>query len=370
MKLAVVANSAWYVYNFRRNLMTALRAKGHEVIVMAAPDEYSGRLQSEGWKFQPIPFTGAGTDPVKELRTVGVLRRALVKDRVDAVLSYTPKGNVYAALAAAGQRIALLPNISGLGRAFVNDGWIARIARLLYRFNLHRARVVFFQNPDDQAQFMEAGIVDLAKCRLVPGSGVDLARFTVAPSPGRTGALRFLMVARLIWEKGVHEFVQAAQIVRREYPDCRFALLGPVDTSRNGVPLETLEQWHQDGVLEYLGATDDVRPHLAASDCVVLPSFYREGVPRSLLEGAAMGRPLITTDAPGCRECVIPSMNGDLVPVRDAEALAKAMRRIAGLPDFERLAMGVASRKRIEQDFSEKRVIDAYLEVLEEMAAT
>lgn len=369
MKLAIVANSAWYVYNFRRNLMTALRAAGHEVVVMAAPDDYGARLQAEGWTFQSIPFTGAGTHPVEELRTVASLRRAFSDTGIDTVLSYTPKGNVYAALAAVGRRIALLPNISGLGRAFVSDGWLARIARLLYRFNLRRARVVFFQNPDDRAQFVSAGIVDPAKCRLVPGSGVDLARFTATPSTGRAPALRFLMVARLIWEKGVQEFAKAAQAVRRDFPDCRFALLGPVDASRNGVPLEALQQWHREGVLEYLGATDDVRPHLEASDCVVLPSFYREGIPRSLLEGAAMARPLITTDAPGCRECVAPSVNGFLVPLRDAEALAEAMRRIVALPDDERLAMGAASRARIERDFSEQRVIAAYLEVLKDMPA-
>ena len=370
MKIAIVANSGWYVYNFRRNLMRTLRAAGHEIFVLAGEDAYVDRLRAEGWDVMAMPFTGAGTNPLEEVKTVAALRSAAKRVRFDAMLSYTPKGNIYTAIATFGLPARLVPNVSGLGRAFVDNGALARLARLLYRFGMRRANCVFFQNSDDQSHFETVGIVRPAQSRLLPGSGVDLDHFKQIALPSTAGsAPRFLMVARLLREKGVREFVDASLLVRAVYPDCKFALLGPPDaTSGRGVPREHIDEWVERGLIDYLGVTDDVRQHVAASDCIVLPSYYREGVPRSLLEGAAMGRPLVTTDAPGCRDCVDVNVNGYLVPVRDTHALGQALIRIAGMSDAQRQAMGAASRSKVEREFSEQRVMSAYMDVIGQMA--
>ncbi|MEP7284004.1 MAG: glycosyltransferase family 4 protein, partial [Rubrivivax sp.] len=333
MKLALVTNTAWYAYNFRRNLLHALREAGHEVVVLAGADDYSDRLRTLGWPVHDIGFTGSGTQPLREAATVVALRRALREHGVQAVLSYTPKGNLYTALAGVGLQVAQIVNVSGLGRAFVQRNWITPAVERLYRWCLARAHQVFFQNEDDQREFERLGIVERGRSLRLPGSGVDLQHFVPAALPAgaaRSPEIRVLMVARLLWEKGLAEYIEAARTLRAERLPLRFALIGAIDEPARGPTRSQIDEWHAEGVIEYLGFADDIRPHLSAADAIVLPS-YREGVPRSLLEGAAMALPVIATDVPGCRDCVLDGLNGWLVRPRDSADLADKLRAFVAL---------------------------------------
>ena len=362
LRIAVAANTSWYLYNFRRNLMRALSDDGHHVVAVGGDGAFGQRLTEQGFAHREVTFSGAGTRPWRELATVLELRRVLRDERIDLVLSYTPKGNVYAALAGRGLPTAQVMNVSGLGRAFTSPGVASRIVHLLYRQTVARAAWVFFQNEDDRRLFIDRGYVQAGRTSRLPGSGVDLDAFSPAPLPSRqAGRGVFLMVARLLWDKGVREYVEAARALRVRWPQARFQVLGPLDASaRSGVPRATLEAWVADGLVEYLGETDNIRPFLQAADCVVLPSYYREGVPRSLLEAAATMRPVITTDAVGCRDTVDPGISGLLCRPRDAKDLAEKMAQVLMMTPEQRAAMGGAGRQKMEQEFDERSVIDAY----------
>jgi glycosyltransferase involved in cell wall biosynthesis len=260
-----------------------------------------------------------------------------------------------------------LPNVSGLGTAFIRGGPLQMIVTRLYRAGFRRASVVFFQNVEDRQLFVGRRIVRPDQARVLPGSGVDLERFR--PAPLAAGAPVFLFIGRLLRDKGVIEFVEAARSLRSEFPDARFQLLGAVDQgNRTAIRQSEIDAWIAEGVVEHLGTTDDVRPFIAAATAVVLPS-YREGLPRSLLEAAAMARPLVASDVPGCRDVVVDGLNGYLCAVRDADSLAAAMRRLAQLPPAQRLAMGEAGRQRVQERFSEALVVRAYLDVLAKLDA-
>lgn len=367
MIISVVANTSWYLYNFRRNLLHVLQSDGHDVIVIAPEDEYSRRLTSEGIIHRHIPLIGAGTNPILELRSLLALRQILRKTRVDVVLSYTPKGNIYSGLALMGRPTKFVANISGLGSAFVNRSWLNVLARMLYRYAFRRADWVFFQNEDDQKLFTDAGLVNIAKTERIPGSGVDLSYFSpVATTQEKDAdAPTFLLIARLLWDKGVGEFIEAARLIRARFPSARFQMLGFLDVANpSAIPRQTVNAWAEEGIVEYLGTSDDVRPHLCAADCFVLPSFYREGVPRSLLEAAAMAKPVITTDTPGCRDTVDDGVTGFICRPRDAQDLADKMLMFLNISLAERQAMGARGREKMKREFDERIVIDRYLAVI------
>lgn len=368
MRIAVISNTAWYLFNFRLNLMLALQSAGHEVIAVAPLDGYASRLSAAGLKYVPVPISGDGINPLIELLTIIRLFHVFRYQRIDLVLSYTPKGNIYSALAGILSGCNFVPNVSGLGRTFIKQSFITHVVRLLYRFTFHRARHVFFQNYDDQAFFISEGFVAREKAERLPGSGVDLVHFSEAAITVEVDNVTnfpvFLMVARVMWDKGIGEYVEAARKVCLHYPKARFQLLGFADIDNPAaVPRTTLKQWTAEGVIEYLGTTDDVRLHMRNADCIVLPS-YREGVPRTLLEAAAMSRPVITTDTTGCRDAVIDGETGFLCKVRDANDLAETMLRFIALSQNERKTMGVQGRYFVEQEFDERIVIDRYLELV------
>lgn len=362
-RIAVVANTAWYLANFRLNLMLALRAAGHEVVAVAPDGGDAARLQAQGLLFEPVPISGAGTNPLHEIGSVFALARVFRRHRVDLVLSYTPKGNLYSALACIPAGRCFVPNVSGLGRTFIRQSLVTRVVKLLYRGTFGRARHVFFQNQDDLDTFVRAGLVPARLTERLPGSGVDLQRFQPsAPPPRDAGAPVFLLVARMLWDKGIGEYVKAARQVRAQHPGARFQLLGFTDVANpSAITRQQIDQWVSEGVVEYLGATEDVRPCLAEADCVVLPSNYREGVPRTLLEAAATARPVITTDAPGCRDTVRHGITGWLCQPADASDLARCMLDFIATPAAERAQMGARARAFMEECFDERRVIDRYL---------
>ena len=329
--ILLVAGFADSVLLFRGDLIRTFQARGMTVHVAApglgAGTTASDRLMEHNIVPHDIPLRRTGLNPFADLHTL-VRLFSLMKDlKPDLVLSYTIKPVIYGSLAAAAARIQRrFALITGLGYAFQSgkpSSLLQSVAQRLYRAALSGIDKVFFQNPDDEILFKERGIVSArTPTCVVNGSGVDVARFPVSPLP--PGPPVFLMIGRLLTDKGVREYAAAAKEVKRAHPEARFTLVGWIDSNPSAITEAELHQWIDEGTIEFLGRLDDVRPAIAAASVFVLPS-YREGTPRTVLEAMAMGRPIITTDAPGCRETVRHGDNGFLVPVKDAAAFAEAM---------------------------------------------
>ena len=361
--IVVSANSRWNIANFRSGLIKALAGEGASVVIAAPPeaDDVMAGLPSD--RFMPLRMSRSGLNPFADAQLLAGYVRLFRGVRPSAYLSFTIKPNIYGALAARLMGVPAIPNVSGLGTAFLSGGWLGRLVDVLYRLAFARCEVVFFQNPDDRRIFVDRGIVTAARARLLPGSGIDLKQFAPAP-PLSGGPPIFLFIGRLLTDKGVREFVEAAQLTKARYPEARFRLLGGLDPeNRTAIGRQELDRWIAEGTVEYLGPTNDVRPHIGDAGAVVLPS-YREGLPRSLLEGGAMARPLIATDVPGCREIVQDGATGLLCQVRSASSLAGAMARFAEMDVDQRQALGDAARAKVDAEYDERAVIDAYLEVV------
>jgi len=370
-KLLITTNTTWNLVNFRSGLIAALVSRGFDVVAVAPDDAYRDRLRELGCRYVPLNMDNQGTHPVKDALLLWRYFVVLRRERPAVILSYTVKPNIYASLAARLVGVTLINNVSGLGTAFLRGGWLGGVVCSLYRVALRRSHRVFFQNDEDRQVFIEKRLVAPARTGLLPGSGIDLVHFSPSAVEGSSlcngAGLVFLMVARLLWDKGVLEFVEAARRVKALFPESRFQLLGFLDVkNQTAVGRSDVEAWVKEGVVEYLGTSDDVRPFLAAADCVVLPS-YREGTPRSLLEAAAMGRPLLATDVPGCREVVIDGVNGLLCRLRDSVDLAEKMMQMITMPMSALLQMGQESRRLAETRFDEQIVINKYLEAIDEV---
>ena len=347
---------------FRGPLLRALVAKGLDVHV-AAPDladvpDIRTELEALGITLHGISLKRTGTNPVADLATVAELWRLMRRIRADYVLGYTIKPVIYGSMAA---WLANVPNrfalVTGLGYAFTGEAsgkrcLLRRLIQRLYRFGLSKSRKVFFQNPDDEALFRQLGLLpaDIPSC-VVNGSGVDVADYALAPLPEKPS---FLLIARLLGDKGVREYAQAARKVKAQYPDAVFRLVGWIDDNPDAISQQELDGWVNTGTVEFLGKLADVRPAIADCNVYVLPS-YREGTPRTVLEAMAMGRPVITTDAPGCRETVTDGDNGFLVPVKAVDELAAAMVRFIENPELV-AGMGERSRLVAEQKYDVHRV--------------
>jgi glycosyltransferase involved in cell wall biosynthesis len=369
-KILISANEAWNLVNFRRPIIEALLARGYEVVAAGRPASGPEReLAKMGCRFYPLPIDSKGLSPRRDLATFLAYCRLFQRERPSVYLGMTVKPNVYGSLAARLCGVPVINNISGLGTAFIRTSWLTRLVESLYRLALARSHTIFFQNHSDRDLFVARRLVQRAQARLLPGSGVDLQYYSpsaeVDPEPDQ--GVSFLLIARLLRDKGVVEYVDAARLLKRSHPELQFRLLGFLGVeNRTAIGREELEQWVCEGTVDYLGSSDDVRPHIAAADCVVLPS-YREGTSRVLLEAAAMGKPLIATDVPGCRETLDPDVSGFLCDVRDAASLAEAMGKVARLTAQERLAMGAAGRAKMVQEFDQKIVVERYLQAIAEI---
>ncbi len=358
--IIISSNSAWNLANFRKPLIEALVAAGYEVIAAAPADGQEGALIAMGASFRPLAMSGAGTSPAEDFRLLLNYLKMIRAERPAFFLGFTAKPNIYGSLAARLAGVQVMATISGLGSAFLKGGRLGRLLMGLYRVALGGARAVMFQNPADRTLFIDRRIVRPGQARLVAGSGVDLARFAPAALLD-DGQFRFLLIARLLLDKGIGEFVEAARQVRERHPNARFQLLGAGGGDNpSAVPQANLERWAGESIVELLGASDDVRPFIAAADCVVLPS-YREGLSRSLLEGAAMARPLIASDVPGCRDVVDDGVTGLLCEVHSSTSLAAAMERMVTMAPGDRAAMGAAGRRKVEAEYDQRLVADAYL---------
>ena len=364
-RLVVCSNTSWYLFNFRLTLIDALKKAGHEVCSAAPRDAYSTRLSRHVTAHYDLNFSSSNLNPLTELRTLLKFRHMLVALKADVLLSFTPKPNIYGGIAAATTRTRVINNVAGLGSGFVGRGtYLPALLRGLYRVALSRSDFLFFQNPEDHRLFLEGGIAREENSLVIPGSGVDLTRFAHHPMPQPdAGPCHFLFVARMLRAKGVLEFLEAARRIESEFPGrARFTLCGSFDIDNSdAVPKSVIEKFSDCPSIVFAGHVDDILPYLRDSHCVVLPSYYREGVPRSLLEALAIGRPIITTDMPGCRE-TLNGHNGLVVPPRDVHSLYEAMTELMNLTPVELHTMGTASRRHAEERFDENIVINAYLQ--------
>jgi|tagenome__1003787_1003787.scaffolds.fasta_scaffold20730952_2 glycosyltransferase involved in cell wall biosynthesis len=367
--IAVAANSPWNLLIFRRGLLLRLREEGFDSVLILPDDPHADpSLDELGFDRAYVEISRSGLNPIADTRLLLSYSRILRRVSPAAFLGFTIKPNIYGCLAARWTDIPAIANISGLGTVFMKHTPLTWFVIHLYRFALKKAAIVFFQNPDDRDLFLTNRIVRTEQARLLPGSGIDLKHFEPRELP--QGPVKLLMIARLLGDKGVREYAQAAQIVRRAHPHVRFQLLGPVDEgNRTAIRKHELDEWIAQGLVEYLGAAEDVRPYIEASTAIVLPS-YREGLPRSLLEGAAMARPLIATDVPGCRELVVEGVTGFLCEARSADSLAAAMIKLIDLDDAARARLGMAARELAEREYNEERVIGAYLDALKSLCST
>lgn len=371
MKVLVLSSLAYSLINFRGALLGDMVAAGHEVVA-CAPDhdeEIAAKLAEMGIALRTVRMARAGTNPFSDLATLKDLVALIREVKPDVVLAYTQKPIIYGGIAARiaariGTTTRFFAMCSGLGHVYSeqNPGLKGRLLRgvvsFLYRRGVARAKAVFVFNRDDHAEFHRHRI--LAPGQLVvqvPGSGIDTTRFTATPLPD--GPPTFLMIARLLRDKGLPEYVEAARRVKVVCPEARFQLLGPFDANPSSVSEAELKAWQDEGLIEYLGETRDVRPFLAQAGAFVLPTYYREGLPRTILEAMASGRAIVTTDTPGCRETIFTDENGILVPPRDAGALADALTRLA-TEDGLMARYGAAARRIAEQKF-DVRIVNALL---------
>lgn len=364
MKILLCANTAWSLFNFRNGLIRHLLAAGYQITILAPHDAFSEKLAALGCTVLDLPMSAKGVNPVEDIRLTRFLHASYRTLRPDFIIHYTIKPNIYGSIAA---HLAGIPSIAittGLGYTFVNDNLVARIARRLYQFAFCFPKEVWFLNEDDRQIFLNYGLVSGEKAVLVQGEGVDLQHFAPQPQAPVDGKFRFLLIARMLWDKGVGEYVDAARMVRACYPDATFQLLGACGVPNPSViGREQIAQWEREGLVEYLGTTDDVRPRIAQADCVVLPS-YREGIPRTMIESAAMAKPLIASDAPGCRDVVQDGITGYMCAVKDAKSLAECCIRMLEISTQEREQMGRAGRAMMAEVFNEEKVIAHYMATL------
>ncbi len=366
-KLIVIGVLPISLINFRGNLISDIVKKQHIVTGMAdsADVKVVQNLQENGVNLSTYSVQRSSINPFLDLQTWKSLRRTFKEIQPDVVLAYTIKPVIWGGLAS-----RVLPNtrfyalITGLGFALqgktLKRKLLGKLVTLLYRTALKRAKCVIFQNPDNLKDFIQRGIVPSEKCALVNGSGVDISHYASTSLPQKP--ITFLTIGRLLGEKGFREYAQAAQIVKARYPKAIFQLLGPEDPSPDGISLNEVKNWHNQGWIEYLGSTDDVRPYLQGCHIYVLPS-YHEGMPRTVLEAMSTGRPILTTDVPGCRETVIPGENGYLVPKANAQALAERMVWfIENRNQWER--MGKRSRELAEEKYDVHKVNAQLMEIM------
>ncbi|WP_066354358.1 glycosyltransferase family 4 protein [Aliarcobacter skirrowii] len=366
-KIIIVSNTSWSLFNFRFELAKSLKQKGYEVVLVAPYDEYSDRL-SEEFEYHDIYMNNKGTNPKEDIKTTMEFYKLYKKLKPDVVLHYTIKPNIYGTIACSMLGIKTINNIAGLGTLFIKQNFVTKIAKWLYKYSQSKADKIFFQNRDDFEMFTGEGLVEKSKSDVLPGSGVDTCRFVPVEYKDNSNKFKFLLVARMLWDKGIGEYVEASKIITNKYKNVEFQMLGFLDVENNSaVSKEQMQEWVDAGYVNYLGVSDNVKEEIAKADCIVLPSFYREGTPRILLESASMAKPIITTDNVGCRDVVDDGVNGYLCEVRNAVDLAEKMEMMLKLSEEERKVMGEAGRVKMVNEFDERIVIGKYLETLEQI---
>jgi len=361
--IVISSNYAWTVYNFRMPLIRRLKSEGYRVAVLTQFDGYEKKIAAEVDDIKPLFISRKGVNPLVDVLTILNFVEYFLRFKPDVLLSFTIKPVIYGSIASRLTNVKSIVTITGLGTTFISNTWITKVVRALYRFALSSVSSIFFQNDDDKYIFVNQQLIDSQVCRLTPGSGLDLDKFSYT-EPRDTTDMVFLLIARMLWDKGIAEFVDAAGVIKERYPNTRFQLLGPLGVeNRTSIPRSKMAEWQKDGIIEYLGETNNVASYIETACCVVLPS-YREGTSRVLLEAAAVGRPIIATDVPGCREVVTDGITGFLCEARNSFSLSKKMELMLKLSFEKRCMMGVRGREKVENEFNQDIVCDQYIEAI------
>ncbi|RYF99398.1 MAG: glycosyltransferase family 1 protein [Chitinophagaceae bacterium] len=363
-RIAFVSNSAWSVYNFRLDVIQSLIAAGHQVLVFAPADDFSGALRESGCEFVPINFNNKTINPFTDLGFYRQLRKLYNKYRPDFIFHYVAKPNIYGSLAAASCGIPSVAVVTGLGYPFASRNWLFHVMKTLYRIALRNSREVWFLNNDDAKVFTTEKITGIEKMKVLPGEGVNTEHFSPMPVV-KNSIYTFIMSTRLLKSKGIMIYADAARILRKKNYDVRFELIGfTEDQHPDSIQKSDLEKWQREGLITYLGFARDVRPFLARAHCFVFPSFYNEGIPRCLMEAAAMELPVITSATKGCRDVVVNHETGYICKTKDAFDLADKMEKMLLLDDQDQRRMGRAGRSYVASKFSVDKIVEEYFTTL------
>jgi len=365
--VAFVANTSWYLWNFRSALITEFIDQGCRVLAIAPRDAYSQKLAHMGCQLRQLTIVSRSIQPMENTMLFIDFFRTYRRVRPDVLLQFTVKPNIYGSVAARMLNIPVICTVTGLGTLFVTRSWLTCLGSVLYRIALRSAAKVFFQNKEDLKMFLKKGLVSSSRTEQVPGSGVDLLYFKPRDDQTTLKTKRefvFLLFSRMIGQKGINEYVTAARALRVRGLNVACWLLGETDADNpSAISREQLAIWDKERSIRYLGSTDDVRDYVAKADCIVLPS-YREGMPRSMLEAASMAKPIITTDTTGCRDTVEHGVTGFLCTPQDAEDLSQKMVEMVMLPAATRKRMGEAGREKMKREFDQKLVVQRYVDAV------
>ena len=356
MRILIFANNVGGLVSFRRELLEALRKNNEEVFCCVPAGDAIEAVKALGCRFVPIEMDRHGTNPFQELKLLSSYRKILKAIKPDIVFTYTIKCNAYGGMACSMMKIPYVANITGLGTAIENGGIMQKVSLFLYKAGLRKAQKVFFQNTENRDFMLAHGAVRGAY-DMLPGSGVNLDKYTVCPYPaGET--VDFIFVARIMKEKGIDQYLEAAKYITEKYPQTRFHICGTCEPEYAG----NLEELHEKGVVIYHGAVSDMEKIYAMASCTVHPTYYPEGMSNVLLESCACGRPIITTDRSGCREIVDNGVNGFIVRQRDSQDLIEKIEKFLALSWDDRRIMGLAGRAKVEKEFSRAIVVERYME--------
>lgn len=364
-KIAFVGNSSQTMCNFRLGVMAELARNGYEIVVIAPKDSNITAFKQNQIRLIPIEMDCKGMNPFVDIELSTTLLSIYKKERFDFIFHYTIKPIIYGGWAARQVHISQISVVTGLGYTFIRKGWINRVAKILYRLSLRSAKEVWFLNQEDKTLFVEQSLVAQYKTRLINGEGVNVEKYK-SVQKSLSHPFTFLFVGRVLWDKGIGEYVEAAKVVKQQHPKVLFKILGQLGANNPAcVNIEQMNEWEQTGVVKYLGETSNVIPYIEQANCVVLPS-YREGISRVLLEAASMEKPIIASNVPGCREIVINGENGFLCKPQNTSSLIACMMHMLSLSEEERRLFGQKGRELVNQLYDEKIIIQLYKEKLNE----
>ena len=356
MKVLILTNNFSGLHSFRKEVVKALIDDGNLVTIAAPYDAKKDFFEEIGCTLINTEFNRKGMNPLKDMRLMFHYRKLLRQMKPDVVLSYTIKPNLYGGMACQLCHVQQIANITGLGSAVENPGWLQKLTILLYKVGLRKTHTVFFQNKANM-DFCKQHRMVKGKIKLIPGSGVNLQHHVLRPYPAKDEPIRFIFISRLLREKGIEEYLAAAQEIKNKYPTTEFHILGSCEENYQ----ERVDKLQKDGIVVYHGRQMDVRPYIEKTWCTVHPSFYPEGMSNVLLESCATGRPIITTDRPGCGEIVEDGVNGFVVKAQDSCDVVEKIERFIALPYEKKCEMGLAARRKVEKEFDRQIVVNAYL---------